>query len=312
VKSEKLDQIAAALCKFQKSVKGATKSSTAKIPTKSGGSYEYNYADLEAVWETARCDDLLSECGLSICQPMGYIPMGDDAADTLITLLLHSSGQWIQGETVLRLKSNDAQAQGSAITYIRRYAMCAILGIAQVDDDGAAATQHARERSQEPDMPPCPECKKPLRKSKNNPGEYYCWKQTKGCGWSGVLEGSSESTNPKAQSASGVEKSASTQSVAKQPEQEQQQPKPHVPKDGADAPPHDTEWAELKRVGLENKWPEALMKMMIDNRKRSGKSNRDIFNEMWEKFSKFNQRAVEEGDEQKHDDLMAEAESIGM
>lgn len=266
--SEQIDQFATALCKFQRSVKGAKKDSTAKIPTKDGGGYSYNYSDLEAVWQAARCDDLLSECGLSICQTGGYIPMGDDVLDTLETMLLHTSGQWKAGERVLRLKSNDAQAQGSAITYVRRYDMCAILGIATVDDDGATATAHARETMtvRQPDMPLCPNpvCGKPLRKDKNDPNKYYCWAAKGGCGYD-----SSRDAAPEDNEEAGNYTTNQTVDAAK--------------------------WDELKRVGLENKWPEAFMRQSIDSKRRQGLSQSEIFDECWEKWSKPNGRAVEDG-----------------
>ena len=53
---------------------------------------------------------------------------------------MHSSGQWIAGVTPIRPKDDSPQAMGSAITYARRYALSAIVGLAQVDDDGNAAS----------------------------------------------------------------------------------------------------------------------------------------------------------------------------
>jgi hypothetical protein len=57
----------------------------------------------------------------------------------LATTLAHSSGEWIRSELPIRAKDASPQAQGSAITYARRYALAAIVGLAQIDDDAEAA-----------------------------------------------------------------------------------------------------------------------------------------------------------------------------
>lgn len=292
--SEQFDKIATALCRFQKQVKSAVKGSTAKIPTKSGGGYEYSYADLEAVWQTARCDDLMHECELSITQTMGFVIVGEAIHDTLETQLNHNSGQWKRGEQRLPLKSDDAQGQGSAQTYARRYGMCAILGIVPKgdDDDGARATEQAREqRSSTPksDTPPCPECGKPLLKSKRNAGQLYCWTTTGGCGYDSLTGGSDDEE--------GKPPIATTHKEGKD-----DRPKPEPASTDAEnssktvGKPAGTiekaQWDELKRVGLENQWPEQLMKMQIDQRKRKGMSQVEIFNDMFAKVSKPNNKAV--------------------
>ncbi len=59
--------------------------------------------------------------------------------------LVHASGQAFDYEMALFLKSPDPQGQGSAITYARRYALSAILGLSTGDDDdGNHATSQAK------------------------------------------------------------------------------------------------------------------------------------------------------------------------
>ncbi len=53
---------------------------------------------------------------------------------------MHSSGEWIEDTLAVPVGKADAQGMGSAATYGRRYALAAALGIAQVDDDGNAAS----------------------------------------------------------------------------------------------------------------------------------------------------------------------------
>ena len=51
-------------------------------------------------------------------------------------------GDWLGGSIPLLLTKNDPQGQGSAITYARRYALCAVLNlVADEDDDGNAGSQ---------------------------------------------------------------------------------------------------------------------------------------------------------------------------
>lgn len=88
--------------------------------------------------------------GLAVMQ----LPQHDDAGhDTLLTVIVHMSGQWISAEMLLHMAKSDAQGQGSAISYARRYALSAALGIsADDDDDGNAATFH--EQSSRKRRPP--------------------------------------------------------------------------------------------------------------------------------------------------------------
>jgi len=63
-----------------------------------------------------------------------------DAGIVVITTLAHKSGEWIRGKLCMTPVKNDPQGIGSCITYARRYALSAIVGIAQVDDDGNTAS----------------------------------------------------------------------------------------------------------------------------------------------------------------------------
>ena len=59
----------------------------------------------------------------------------------LTTRLMHESGEWIEDELTMPLQKNDAQGYGSAATYSRRYALAAITGLYQADDDGNEASK---------------------------------------------------------------------------------------------------------------------------------------------------------------------------
>ena len=50
---------------------------------------------------------------------------------------MHESGQWLKSEIRIPLTNKkDAQEIGSACTYGRRYGLTAMVGLAQIDDDG--------------------------------------------------------------------------------------------------------------------------------------------------------------------------------
>lgn len=101
--------------------------------------FKSKYADLWTI--KFKCDPVLNELGLTIVQFPG---ISEDGESTLITRLCHTSGEFMEAETRLHLAKDDPQAQGSAITYMRRYAYCAVLGIvADPDDDAEKAMRRA-------------------------------------------------------------------------------------------------------------------------------------------------------------------------
>lgn len=130
MQSESIANLAKALATVQGKLTYAKKDS--KNPF-----FKSNYADLESVWDA--CRDLLSANGLAVSQfPGTYSDM--DKSMSLTTILMHNSGEWISQEMSLPLSKIDAQGAGSAITYMRRYALAAVVGVVQADDDGNAAS----------------------------------------------------------------------------------------------------------------------------------------------------------------------------
>lgn len=78
---------------------------------------------------------------------------GERGEPALTTTLLHESGEQISSQMPLILPKNDPQGQGSALTYARRYALSAALGIsAERDDDAQSVTDQVvleRERKED-------------------------------------------------------------------------------------------------------------------------------------------------------------------
>lgn len=75
-----------------------------------------------------------------------------EAGVAVETIFVHESGeQYSCGVLNLPAQKNDPQGYGSALTYARRYSLCAACGIAPEDDDGNAARGGARrERTEHP------------------------------------------------------------------------------------------------------------------------------------------------------------------
>ncbi len=135
-RSQEINELAAALAIAQGQMKSAAKDNLAKVKMKSGGEYSYKYSTLDDIWEVARVP--LSKNGLSIIQ----IPMNDENKLYLETILIHASGQWISGTMILPIiavRMSELQAMGSAITYARRYALGAMVGVTTGDDDDGQA-----------------------------------------------------------------------------------------------------------------------------------------------------------------------------
>ena len=130
--SNEINELATALAKAQAVMTGALKDANNPF-------FKSKYADLESVWQA--CRKPLTDNGLSVVQ-YGSLSGYPDAATitpVLITRLLHSSGQWIEGIFPIRAKDDSPQAEGSGITYARRYGLAAMVGVYQTDDDAEAA-----------------------------------------------------------------------------------------------------------------------------------------------------------------------------
>lgn len=94
------------------------------------------YADLNSVREA--CIPALNTNGIAVLQPIVQI----DGKNFVKTVLLHESGESIEGMTeILFTKQNDPQAQGSGITYARRYGLQSLVNIGAEDDDGNKASE---------------------------------------------------------------------------------------------------------------------------------------------------------------------------
>jgi hypothetical protein len=126
--SSERDKIAPALVQAQAKIAGAEKRS--KNP-----GLRNEYADLDSVWDTIR--PALQTAGLAVIQA----PTIAEQQAVVVTEILHTSGQWCRHACAIPVPQgnrgvNASQAAGVAVTYARRYALIALLGVAGEDTDG--------------------------------------------------------------------------------------------------------------------------------------------------------------------------------
>lgn len=139
-RSDTIADLAAALVKARAKFKPLKKGHTANVQS-SKGSYKYTYSTLDDLYEAT--DAALCEFGL---MPMHNIETSRDGVG-VSTLILHTSGQFIQTDPVWLPGGSTPQSIGSACTYARRYSLQAALGIAaEEDDDGQRAAKPAPRR----------------------------------------------------------------------------------------------------------------------------------------------------------------------
>jgi hypothetical protein len=128
-RSESIGKLAAALSKFQAEVDN---------PTRDSQGHNYKYADLANILNAVKQPLAINK--LSVCQMLGSGVQGV----SVTTILMHESGEYIQSEYSIPQETSSRmsapQQAGTTITYARRYALAACLGIAQEDDDAAKPT----------------------------------------------------------------------------------------------------------------------------------------------------------------------------
>ena len=159
--SESITELAKALLNVQRTVHPVIKDAENPF-TKSW------YASLNSVMDA--CRDALIQSGIWLCQYP--VPVEQPNSLGLVTKLTHAeSGQWQSSLAVVPLPKADPQGMGSAMTYARRYALTAMLGMVTEDDDGEGA-RTGRKSASRPKLPVnSPETKKtplPGTNIKNN------------------------------------------------------------------------------------------------------------------------------------------------
>lgn len=133
--SDTINELVGALAKAQADMENPHKDKTANA-----GSRTYHYTDIASGLAAIR--PVLSAHGLAVTQSTSV----EGGAVLLHTQLSHVSGQWMRGTYPVCSTEGKHQDMGSAMTYARRYALFAMVGIAPEDDDGASAAKSAGPR----------------------------------------------------------------------------------------------------------------------------------------------------------------------
>jgi hypothetical protein len=131
--SSSIKELALALHKAQKNIKGALKDAT-------NPHFRSKYADLSSIIDAVK-QPLLDQ-GIVFLQGVSGVENGV----AVETMLLHVSGEWMSSTLEIPASKHDAQGYGSATTYGRRYGLQSMCGVPAEDDDGNAATASAPSR----------------------------------------------------------------------------------------------------------------------------------------------------------------------
>ena len=130
IKTDKTEAVLKAFCKAQ--------SEFLTLPKDKKG-YGYNYTNLDTV--IAHIRPILTKHNLGFSQLL--------SAENLTTLIIHAESGEYFGDTVTLpqitlAKTNEAQNLGASITYMKRYALCSILGISSDEDVDGNIEAHLR------------------------------------------------------------------------------------------------------------------------------------------------------------------------
>ena len=124
--SPTIGNLSKALAKAQGEIRGATKDSDNPY-------FKSKYADLASVRDAIQ--ESLSKNGIA------YVQFPEGGPETVtITTILSCGDEWMRASFSMKPVKADPQGMGSAITYGRRYALMAAVGVAPEDDDGNAAS----------------------------------------------------------------------------------------------------------------------------------------------------------------------------
>ncbi|MCB7127919.1 MAG: ERF family protein [Candidatus Brocadiales bacterium] len=128
-----IDKLAGALAKAQAVITSPPRNREVTVKLKDNkGQYKFKYATLDSIIDHVR--KALTDNGLWFSQTLDG---NGEGKYHLVTTLLHESGQSIHSTTPLLVSGGGNQEFGSALSYMRRYSLCSILGVAADEDDDA-------------------------------------------------------------------------------------------------------------------------------------------------------------------------------
>lgn len=141
--SNETKELIVALCKAQGEMRPARK-------TRVNAFNKSTYADISDVWEALRGP--FTKNGLCVVQFLEFVPTTESMKGHhyVVTRISHTSGQFIESETMITTDKYDSQSFGKAATYAKRYALCALAGVSFRDDedDDDGQNEQVQEKAQ--------------------------------------------------------------------------------------------------------------------------------------------------------------------
>lgn len=125
-RSDSIAELAGALSKAQGAVVAVGYDKEVKTTQ-----YSYKYATLATIQSAIRPALAANDLALTMAPTIDGNRAGVD------WVLMHKSGEWMDGQVLFPIGQTTPQAAGSAISYAKRYTSAALLGITADDDDDA-------------------------------------------------------------------------------------------------------------------------------------------------------------------------------
>jgi hypothetical protein len=136
-KDQAAEEFARAVTGFQHDMPAITRSRTASVKMKSGGEFQYRYASFDNILKIAR--PYLDKWGIAVTFDSESLADGRAMKITCnIRVGIHTEARTLT-LPVAGGVMNDAQAAGSALSYGKRYSLCAALNIVVTDEDDDAS-----------------------------------------------------------------------------------------------------------------------------------------------------------------------------
>ena len=146
--SQEIDKLMPAAVKAWASIEAAVKNST-------NPHLKNHYADLSSLMDAIKKP--MADNGLAVFQPVSSME-GDLPGAIVETYIMHTSGQWMMSSFSMVSNDRKPQAIGATITYARRYALGAMLGmVSEEDDDGNSGSGTTGPRQSAPRPTPQPQ-----------------------------------------------------------------------------------------------------------------------------------------------------------
>jgi hypothetical protein len=157
MQSPDIGKLSEALAKAQAEMEPATKDANNPF-------FKSQYATLASCWQA--CRGPLTKHGLAVIQTTEP----DNGNVTVISMLTHSSGQWVKGKLSVKPDKAGSQALGSCMSYLRRYSLSAMVGLSTQDDDAEGTMSRGKPAAGKPQTVKNPSKKAAVKTEK--PSEY--------------------------------------------------------------------------------------------------------------------------------------------